>query len=263
MIEIDRIENILQYNNSMRKSLLDKIFFMDKIDSDVFVDYGCADGSLLNFLHTLFPEHTYLGFDIDDSMIDLAKDKCTDDIILSSKWDEIDSKIKEFKASGKKVTLILSSIIHEVYSYGTGMDIKVFWDRVFNTDFDYIVIRDMMASKSVEKTTDMNDFIKILRTSNKQMLYEFETYWGTLESNKNLLHYLLKYRYTENWNREVKENYLPIFREELLSYIPPTYVVEMHEHYVLPFLKNKVFNDFGITLKDNTHIKLILKKAAN
>lgn len=260
MIVADGIENILQYNSSMRKSLLDKIFFMDKIDSEIFVDYGCADGSLLNFLNTLFPEHTYLGFDIDDKMIDLAKERCPEGITLSSNWNELDAIIQNFEKQGKKVTLILSSIIHEVYSYGTGTDIKVFWERVFNTGFDYIVIRDMMASKSIEKTTDMNDYIKILRSSNKQMLYEFETYWGTLESNKNLLHYLLKYRYTENWNREVKENYLPIFREELLSYIPPNYTVELHEHYVLPFLKNKVQSDFAISLKDNTHIKLILKK---
>ena len=260
MLKVDKIENILQYNTSMRKSLLDKIFFVDKVDSEVFVDYGCADGSLINFLHTLFPEHTYLGFDIDKDMIDLAKSKCDKDITLSCEWSKIEEKLNQYRQEGKRVTVILSSIIHEVYSYGTITDVKMFWDRVFNSGFDYIVIRDMMVSKTVEKSTDMNDYIRILREADKNMVYEFETLWGALESNKNLVHFLLKYRYTENWKRESKENYLPILREELLSNIPPTYTVEMHEHYILPFLKNKVYQDFGITIKDTTHIKLILKR---
>jgi hypothetical protein len=33
------------YNDEMRKALIDKIFFLDKVqDATVFADFGCADG---------------------------------------------------------------------------------------------------------------------------------------------------------------------------------------------------------------------------
>ena len=45
------MNDLAVYNSRMRKSLLDKIFFMDKIDGcDRFLDYGCADGSMIKFL---------------------------------------------------------------------------------------------------------------------------------------------------------------------------------------------------------------------
>ena len=39
------IADLNRYNLSMSKSLIDKIFFMDKIDDTikVIVDYGCAE----------------------------------------------------------------------------------------------------------------------------------------------------------------------------------------------------------------------------
>ena len=52
------------YTENMRKSLMDKAFFIDKIDAKHFVDFGCADGSLLKFLKTIFPNSAnYVGYD--------------------------------------------------------------------------------------------------------------------------------------------------------------------------------------------------------
>lgn len=41
------IANLKVYNDNMRKSLLDKAYFLSFVDSDTFIDFGCADGSLL------------------------------------------------------------------------------------------------------------------------------------------------------------------------------------------------------------------------
>lgn len=38
------ISNFDVYTEKMKMSLLDKIFFVDKIESNVLVDFGCADG---------------------------------------------------------------------------------------------------------------------------------------------------------------------------------------------------------------------------
>jgi hypothetical protein len=219
----------------------------------MFVDYGCADGSLLKFINNIFPEYKYIGYDISEDMINLAK-KDNKSIIFTTKWDEVSEQIHN---CNQPKVLILSSIIHEIYSYG---NINEFWDRVFNSGFDYIVIRDMMVSKESERLTEINDIIKILNSQYNSNLYEFENYWGGIKYNKNFLHYLLKYRYMVNWEREVKENYLPIIAENLLLKIPQQYEVIFYEHYLLPFLKQQVKADFDIDLKDNTHIKMIIKK---
>ena len=68
------IVDLNRYNLSMSKSLIDKIFFMDKIDDTikVIVDYGCADGALIRFLAPLFPEMTFIGYDKNEEMISRA-----------------------------------------------------------------------------------------------------------------------------------------------------------------------------------------------
>ena len=247
------IRNIEHYNEGMRKSLFDKLFFVDKINSDLIVDYGCADGSLLAFIKSIFPSISCRGYDTAYDMIKLASEKFPH-ILFSSDWNLIIENIKQSSS------LVLSSVIHEVYSYGTSSDIEIFWKNVFNSGFKYIIIRDLIPSKSINKPSDLNDVVNIYRSANKKMIYEFESLWGSIESNKNLLHFLMKYRYDENWNRELKENYYPIYREELFHHIPPEYSISFHEHYILPFTKNKVKEDFGITIKDNTHLKLILER---
>jgi SAM-dependent methyltransferase len=258
MLEEAKIVNFDSYNLGMKKSMLDKMFFVDKIDAEIVVDYGCANGVLVNFLHNFFPEIEYYGFDTSQEMINEAK-RLNPEIAdnFTTNWEELHGKISK---SGKKAAVLLSSIIHEVYSYGTSTDVGVFWDRIFGNEFDYIIIRDMMPSKTVDRRSDINDIQKILKHADRKQLFDFETVWGSIENNKNLIHFFLKYRYNDNWDREVEENYLPINREKLLSSIPENYEITFHEHFVLPFLKTEVEKDFKIEIKDNTHLKLILKK---
>ena len=254
---MEDIKNYSQYNSSMKKSLLDKIFFMDKIDAEIIVDYGCADGTLLKFLATLFPEYTYVGFDVDKKMVELAQENCEglDNVAFTDDW----FVVKTVAEIEKPTAVILSSVIHEVYAYGTKTDVDKVWERVYKY-FDYVVIRDMIPSITMDKKSDINDIRNVMKLSDAGNLREFEQVWGSIEQNKNLVHFLLKYRYTENWNREVRENYFPITREELLSNIPLNFDIEFHEHFVLPYQKGIVKKDFNVLLKDNTHLKLILKR---
>jgi len=257
---MEKINDYSVYNAGMKKSLLDKIFFMDKIDANIIVDYGCADGTLIHFLHSLFPEYQYIGFDVDEEMLEQARskfslDELAIDVRFTSDWTEVTQLIGVNDAA-----VILSSVIHEVYAYGTRADVDMVWERVYNGNFKYIVVRDMIPSGSIDKKSDINDVRAIMRKADAGQLREFEQVWGSIEQNKNLVHFLLKYRYKENWNREVRENYFPLTREEFISSIPDEYEIEFHEHFVLPFLKNVVRKDYGITLKDNTHFKMILKK---
>ena len=90
-------------------------------------------------------------------------------------------------------------------------------------------------------------------------LNEFESIWGNITNKRNLVHFLLKYRYVANWDREVRENYLGYSADRIISNVDSKYQLIFKDVYTLPFLKEQVFKDFGIVLNERTHIKLIFK----
>lgn len=252
------IPNPQHYTLEMRKSLNDKMFFMDKINASVIVDYGCADGSMIKFLAQLYPELTFIGYDISEEMIAHAQKGSV--LKFTTSWEDVLHEIRVAQAQNKQTAIVLSSIIHEVYSYLNVSGVASFWEQVFKQHFDYIVIRDMIPSKTIDRASNINDIAKVYRLADKDHLFDFENKWGSIENNRNLIHFLLKYRYVENWQREVQENYVPLFREELLAKIPSGYTIIYHEHFVLPYIQNAIHTDFEIELKDNTHLKLILHR---
>ncbi len=250
---MDEVKNLDVYIHRMEKSLMDKLFFIDKIYDPItsILDFGCANGVLVKAMSQLFPEHDYIGYDISEEMIKKAREyapECT----FYQNWDDM-------KISPESTLINISSTVHEVYAYGTKESVSEFWDRVFNSGFKYIAIRDMMLSESAYVPSDPADVEKA-RGLFPEKLAEYESIWGSIEEGFNLIHYLLKYRYTENWEREVNENYLPITVEQMRALIPSHYEIIYQEHYVLPFIHQSIYNDCGIDLKNATHFKLLLKR---
>lgn len=253
-------KSIDSYNNAMSMSMEDKLFFLEKLPKEeyLFVDFGCADGSLLQKLQELV-KGSFVGYDISEEMLERARQK-TPNIKYTNDWYEV---IMELKHSDKKKVLILSSVIHEVYSYAKSeQDIINFWSRVLHSGFDYIVVRDMIPDSTISRPTDPLEEIKVLRRCNRDQLFEFESHFGSISDNRNLVHFLLKYRYTVNWDREVNENYFPLYKEEFLTKFKgfePVYV----ESFKVVFLMACVKRDFDFWMKDNTHIKAIFKNVEN
>ncbi len=251
------IPNITSYNVEMRKSMIDKIVFMDKIDAKVIVDFGCADGSTIAFMRSIFPEIIYAGYDISEEMITLAKEK-NPGVFFSSSWDDILEFLSGIE--GAKAVL-LNSLIHEVYSYGSSDDVDLFWKRIYDREtFKYVVIRDMVVEDSITRKSDPLSVIRVRQNYDQAKLREFETQWGSINENWPLVHFLLKYRYTRNWDREVKENYFPISLEKLIGLIPKGWDPIDYKHYVLPFIRRQIREDFNIVLQDPTHLQLILER---
>ncbi len=255
---MEKINDYNIYTKSMRKSLLDKAFFMDKVSSDTFIDFGCADGSLLKFLHNMFPEYTYIGYDMDQEMIDRCNKPPTNALDRIRFTTDISEFLKDESLNPK--TLILSSVIHEVYSYGTLESIDAFWNFVFNSNFDSIVIRDMIPSTTINRPSDINDVYKLKNYGNSNHISEFETQTGLVTNNKNMTHFLLKSFYKENWKREVRENYFSLMYEDLMKLIPNYYTVSYHETFIHTHMREKILREYQIDIKDHTHLKLILKR---
>lgn len=256
MNEAPTIAKYETYNARMELSMLDKLFFLDKVSPDLIVDFGCANGALLRAINGMKPDVTIIGFDNDPEMVIQYSSKKSP---ITTNWDSI----KEFIDKSKHPAIVLSSVIHEVFHYGSKADIDRFWDKVFNSGFEYIIIRDMVPNRSIDRLSCVNDVKKVYhKFLGTKALDDFERVWGTVENNKQLIHFLLKYRYLEpNWEREVRENYMPVTRESLMAKIPLEYDVVFHEHYVLPYLLQIVRDDLKIEIKDPTHLKLILRRS--
>ena len=268
-IEVN-IRNYATYDHEMCKSMIDKLFFLDKIDAKVLVDYGCADGVLFDLVSTIFPfngdvyspsNNAYVGYDIDPQMIADAEKRNIPGSLFTTDWEKVRKFVSTPVSKAAKTCLIANSLLHEVIHYGTPESIAEFWDRMFNTGFDYIVIRDIAYEPELE-TLEMQDEADTVRSqANAKQVEDFENIWGSLNIRKNLVHFLLKYRYKDNWQREVHENYFANSPADLLAKIPADkYTVAYKEQFALPFNVKTIKRDFGITLDAKTHIKLILEK---
>lgn len=251
------IVDLKGYNAAMQKSLMDKAFFLDKTDATVFIDFGCANGALIEYMRKLFPGHNYIGYDISKTELELARRRLDDGIVLTDDWDVAINRAKKY---GGKIAVICNSLIHEVYAYGETEDVDKFWQQIFDSAIDYVVIRDMCLSQSANRPADPLTVAKVRQRTDLPMLQTFESQWGSIDDNQHLVHYLLKYRYVENWGREVAENYLPLTYEHFIREFPKSYQLEFAEHYTLPFLKKQLAKDFGIELQERTHAKFILAK---
>ena len=260
--------DLSSYNENMAKGIEDKLFFLnhlDKNDEYIFVDFGCADGTLITTMFELFIKegcnnNEYIGYDISETMIDFAKTKFsypTNSVLFTSSWGDVDKKLLFSK---KKKVLILSSVIHEVYSYGTEKDIELFWNRVQYSDFDYVCIRDMIPSRDIDRETPFESYNYIYEWySDMYQLKDFENKWGKITNNKNYVHFLLKYRWEINWERELNENYFPIYINDLIEHMKG-FNIDYLERFRVPFLEDCWMEKFGITIEDYTHVKAIFTK---
>lgn len=265
------IADFTKYLTDMEKSFTDKLFFLDMIKPTILVDFGCANASMLSKIQRLRPNIQVIGYDIDKDMLEASKSNLEDCVIgetiedfkhksvLTSNWD----LISEYVSNKDNCAILLSSVIHEVYSYTNPQNINKFWNsQVFGSNFKWVVIRDMIPEiNGVNFKTHYRDVKKVKDECDRNVLNRFEKEWGPISRNyRNFMHYLLKYSYTDNLDRELKENYLPITYETLMTKIPSKYKIKYEDHYILPYLFDKVKNDFGINIRENTHLKMILTR---
>lgn len=252
---MEDINSLDIYTNEMRKSMQDKLFFMDFLcDIDNLVDFGCADGTLLDFVYNMNNQINLYGIDMNMEMIERARKKVPTAEFMCGTHPYIDVTFDYAKSA-----LNLSSVLHELYSYESKSEIENFWKYIKYSGYKYIFIRDMISNLKDEKASK-HDIRCIARSHKyKDKLAEFINTWGDITIQKNLIHFLLKYRYDINWTREVKENYIPLSSIDIKRLIGYDYDVVYINEYTLPFIKEQVRKDFNINLTDVTHIKMILR----
>lgn len=261
--------DIQSYTAAMAEEvvMLDKMFFLQELPEDetitTVVDFGCADGSLIYSLLGIWPKVRFIGYDKSEEMIRFAKSKAQSllkesQVLFTTDWDKA---IRAVPKEGKSL-LILSSVIHEVYSYARNPEeIDTFWQRVFQSKFDYIAIRDMMISQNALKLKPSTQAIEQAWALQPRLVESFNQHQTPIGTSvKDLIHFLIKSKWTINWDREVHENYFPITVEEFIESVNRSGMY--HIDYLKRFcpLKQDVRYRFNIEIQENTHIKLILSR---
>ena len=77
------------YLENMSLGLSDKLYFLGKVDLDILVDFGCADGVLLNYISRVDKKTRLIGYDLSLKMVNHAKNK-----FPHIKWDIIEKNIR-------------------------------------------------------------------------------------------------------------------------------------------------------------------------
>ena len=259
------------YLANMAKSFGDKAWFLKYMPEDVtmIVDFGGGAGEFAEFCKKKTGNKIkYVVIDNNPTFLSSAKEK---DIQC---YESLQSLREAEGKNLKTALLVLSSVIHEVYSYKDDFydDVGVFWSDVKKCDFKCIAIRDMSISEKAFKTAPIDTLIWIYQNvfcSNEltfkghtfaEITSSFEEVWGPLcdvelrkVNVKQMFHFLIKYRYQENWEREVKENYLPVSQDKLQHWLTQfmDYELVHKESSHLAFYDECWTKDFKLNRPDN------------
>lgn len=246
------------YTNLMTNGIEDKLFFFDFLkkhpEINNFVDFGCADGTLLFYVNKIFPNLNLYGIDESREMIERAKVKIPCNLFQTNIIPNIDKRAV--------TALNLSSVLHEVFFYSCPNELDNFFNSIIENKIDYIFIRDMFYSESLQfnRKELSQDVMNRIDKNYKAERISFEKYYNTdiRYNKKDLVHFLLKYTYQANWERELAENYFS-YNPSMLVKRLEQYKLVYYDTYTLPFKKKQIFNDFGYVLDVPTHFKMILK----
>ena len=257
------IKDYKNYTGEMFKSAYDKLWFVDKIFEpiDYIVDFGCADGAVTRIIKLFYPDSVVIGYDL-PNVIARNNERTDETVIYTADLDEIKEKIKD-----KKSILVLNSVVHEIYNYEKNP--TEFLKKLFDLGFTFIWIRDLCITENdIVLDPYFKSTLDRIKTEYKDQVEDFEKIYGPVEYQKNFIHFLLKYKYITNWDREVRENYT-LFGEKLTEVqklLDNNYNTIIEETYVLPYHQYTFFMEFGIDLEEglcNTHFRGLYRREEN
>ena len=258
------IEDYAVYNDRMRRSMWDKAFFMDKVPgAELIVDWGCADGSLIRFLHGLFPSVRFIGYDIDGEMVRRARAQRQEGTWFFTDIGEALGQIARLGLDGSRTAVNFSSVFHEIFHYRA--DPGPLARLLAELKPAYLTVRDMeYVNPAGDESVSAGALARARSLLPGSMIRDFERAHGPISVRKNLVHLLLKFRYVENWPRECEENYFSYTREDLLGLLDPEKAFRpIYDcRYFLPWCRWDIERAVQLDLGDSltTHFSLILRR---
>lgn len=253
--------------------LRDKGFFLDHVQPKGILDFGCADASFLLELRIRGWHNIYVGYDADAEMIERAKEVTAgdDNCFFFSDLEEA----KHFMRQTVPVewAIFFSSVFHEFSREEKKFFTSTLKNILIGAPYKYLIIRDMGIYKeqrfSPYDLARMDKDANVLEHGKHDEL--FTHYLGqpffnphgenARQGYETLLKFFLTYRYHENWEKEMKEEYLSLYLEEILETmkrlgLKPVYF----RHFVHPYTKVCVERDFRVeNFSEKTHYEAIFE----
>ena len=261
---MEEIKDYSIYLKRMSSVEDEKMFWFEQVaDSvDTIIDFGASDGTLIDWIQARKKkEYHFIAVENDAQFQSMLKLKGIETIA------EI-NQIKKGKIDWDRTAIVLSSVIHEIFSYlhyGEAMHLLV---QIKSLGAKYLCIRDMVFdlcekdSFHIADQITINQFCDQMKKSQYQKAFEsYCGYWGAVGNAYQIKHFLMKYKYQENWDRELKEWYLPLSSQEYCAiFAGDGYQIDFCNVYTNSYLKQIIGEDFAIDLTYPTHIQLITKK---
>lgn len=256
-----KIEDESIYLECMSKPLQEKLKIVSYIPEKAknILDVGCADGAVTIAMANLFPWIKFHGIDLNPRFITSAKKHGVN--LNNSSFEQV--YLRELLAGKQKYDVIIfCSVLHEFFTYGEGISsvLKALSDaHELLTANGTIIIRDMILSDYTKRANLKNKDILQKIHSNlavAPLLADFEATFGVLDTHHKINHFLLKYMYENNWERELKENYIPVTFEQYEKIFDLLGMrVQYKESYLIEYLKNLWSKDFKFSNEELVSFK--------
>ena len=255
------MNNIDLYNERMKKSFLDKLFFLDKVESNVFIDFGCADGNLIKIMSSLFPEKFYIGIDSNPKMEKLFKESLKDvpNVLFYKNIKEMVEGhfLRYVDPEFNKPCIILSSVLHEI------ADKKELFKEISSCEYiKTIVVRDMCFDIPDSHTSNMSkEFQGALEVLHPKIraIYSETTGHNALKA----LEMIFKQEYVGNADeKELAEKYFSLSPLDFSDILDKDFHTVYSEFYLLHYWRELIKKKYNFDLQGNytTHVKLILER---
>lgn len=244
------------YLERMRVGMYDKCWFLANIDTDVdtIIDFGCADGSLFRFIEAMYPgRFTYVGIENEQHFLD----QCPQTPGRTSYFKNL-YQVKD-NIDWDKAVLVMNSVCHEIYSYVSPYEVSNILDYAIEYGIRHIAIRDMYFRTAYGIPADK--WIAIDTALKEKYAKQYE---DNKACGRDWRELVLKYTYTENWNRESKEQYL---HNSFLMDIQNSVVLNKNydmnvQYFAIPQQIKRIEKDLGVKWpKDTTtHVKVWISR---
>lgn len=276
------MKNVEIYKKRMERTMIrsEKLFFLDHIDLrayDIIVDFGGANGAMIHAIQNeLIKEQLRLPYQ-KYVIVDNSSQMQTDYTLHSTyRYQSLADFERSFNAhkifngedlcngplDEKVILFICSSVLHEC-DVNTVNEITEFCDRYVQT----LVMRDMCYSKRADMTQEE---YQLINTRLKELgllerfndLREHHPANNEVDAVRELIHFILKFEYVENWETEVLEDYFSNHIEHLKQNLLKKSWGEMYSrYYALPYKDMQARKIFGLRHGlPPTHAQIILEK---
>ena len=231
------------YAAGMEASAADKAKLLEFVRPGVIADLGCGTGTVLELLRRKFGRSQFIGVDLSPEMIERcgkrfpgAEIRCHD--ITLPLFDE-----------GSVDTVVLCSIMHEVFSY-KGYDYSAVRKTLFHCadalrPGGRLIIRD-----GLKPAKDDAVYLTFLNQKAYDKFVRFALEFGSSEivwklsdnrvqvARRDAMEFLTKYIYDENWKFEVKEQFGVFSLDGWVEEFRKTGIKVIHkESYLIPWLR--------------------------